>query len=149
MILSVRAAGVDDAVEIAECLAELGYHTTVATVAANLTGTVTSLTDAVLVATDSVDGRVLGVASMHLIPLFHASGYLARITSLAIRRAAQRQGVGTSLIEAVTAYARQAQCQRLEVTSGDHRPEAHEFYLARGFQVDERRFLKVLYPASS
>jgi GNAT superfamily N-acetyltransferase len=144
VILSVRAAGVEDAVEITECLAELGYHTTVAAVAANLAGTVACQTGAVLVATDSMDGRVLGVASVHLIPLFHASGYLARLTSLAIRHTAQRQGVGTSLIEAVTAYARQAQCRRLEVTSGDHRPEAHEFYLTRGFHVDERRFLKVL-----
>lgn len=36
----------------------------------------------------------------------------------------------------------QTDCVKVEVTSGDHRPEAHAFYQALGFKIDERRFIK-------
>ncbi|WP_205631073.1 GNAT family N-acetyltransferase [Dyella thiooxydans] len=101
----------------------------------------TSTDDRVFVAEDG-GGRVLGVASAHRLPLFHVSGYLIRITALAVCKAAQGTGVGRMLVQAVEAWAWGAGAIRIEVTSGDHRPAAHAFYQAVGYAVDERRFVK-------
>jgi hypothetical protein len=46
------------------------------------------------------------------------------------------------------AFAWAAGCKRIEVTSGDHRPEAHAFYRAIGYVEDERRFIKSVTVAS-
>ena len=73
--------------------------------------------DAVFVAIDPASAAVLGVASVHVLPLFHAPGSLGRLTALAVRRSAQRRGVGRALVAAVEAFAWAAGCARMEVTS--------------------------------
>jgi GNAT superfamily N-acetyltransferase len=138
----LRRAAPGDAASIAECLAELGYGTPAALVGEKLAELAASRADAVFVAVHAATGRVLGVASVHLVPLFHAPGNLARITALAVRAAAQGAGVGRALVGAAEAFAWAAHCRRVEVTSGDHRPAAHAFYVRLGYQVDERRFIK-------
>jgi hypothetical protein len=37
-------------------------------------------------------------------------------------------------------------CIRVEVTSGDHRPDAHAFYERMGYKSDCRRFIKTKNP---
>ena len=102
----------------------------------------TSATDAVFVAAGHPEMPVAGVISIHLLPLFHTSGYLARITSLAVLARAQRHGIGLALVKAAEAFAWEHACQRIEVTSGDHRRGAHAFYQRIGYALDERRFIK-------
>ncbi|OLD51200.1 MAG: hypothetical protein AUI63_00960 [Gemmatimonadetes bacterium 13_1_40CM_2_60_3] len=79
---------------------------------------------------------------MHLVPLFHAAGNLARLTALAVVPGHQRKGVGRALVTAAEAFAWEHDCRRVEVTSGDHREDAHRFYHALGYEMDERRFIK-------
>jgi GNAT superfamily N-acetyltransferase len=76
------------------------------------------------------------------LPLFHTPGYLARITALVVAATARGIGVGRALLAATEAYAWSTGCVRIEVTSGDHRPDAHAFYERLGYHVDERRFIK-------
>lgn len=142
MAVIVRPAAPEDAAGIADCLGALGYGTPAELVAAQLRDFEVSPIDAVFVATVTADGPVAGVVSIHLIPLFHAPGQLARLTSLAVVASVRRQGVATALVDAAESFARRAGCGRVEVTSGDHRPEAHQFYRARGYLSDERRFIK-------
>jgi GNAT superfamily N-acetyltransferase len=97
--------------------------------------------DRVLVAAEPSAG-IVGVVSVHLLPLFHTQGKLARLTSLAVREGYRRQGVGRALVAAAEAFAWDRDCERIEVTSGDHRPDAHSFYNQLGYQTDERRFIK-------
>jgi GNAT superfamily N-acetyltransferase len=140
--VTVRPASLADAADVASCLAELGYGTPVEVVTENLVAVAASDADAVFVATESQSATVLGVASVHLLPLFHAPGSLARLTALAVRRSAQRRGVGRALLAAAEAFAWAAGCKRMEVTSGDHRPAAHALYRAVGYLDDERRLIK-------
>ena len=140
--VTVRAAAAADAAEVAGCLAELGYGTPAEVVREKLVAVAASDADAVFVATDPASGTVLGVASVHVLPLFHAPGSLGRLTALAVRRSAQRRGVGRALVAAAEGFAWAAGCARMEVTSGDHRPAAHAFYKALGYAEDERRFIK-------
>ena len=140
--VTVRRAALGDAADVAGCLAELGYGTRAEVVTEKLVAVAASDVDAVFVATDPESGTVLGVASVHVLPLFHAPGSLGRLTALAVRRSAQRRGVGRALVAAAEAFAWAAGCKRMEVTSGDHRPAAHAFYKAVGYAEDERRFIK-------
>ena len=52
-------------------------------------------------------------------------------------------GVGRKLVEKLESWFRKNNCLRFEVTSGDHRIGAHRFYEGFGYQLDERRFLKL------
>lgn len=40
------------------------------------------------------------------------------------------------------AFARRQGCERIELSSGDHRPDAHAFYERLGYAVECRRFIK-------
>ena len=143
----VRRARPEDATQAAECLIELCYAIDDAAVVDALQRLDASPTDAVLVAVDDATHRLVGIVGVHLIPLLHISGHVARITALAVRAEARRQGVGRSLVAATERFAEQAGCRRVEVTSGDHRPDAHAFYATLGYRVDERRFIKQLAPS--
>ena len=138
----VRPAAPPDAAQIAACLAELGYGTPAALVRQKLAQLAASDADAVFVAHEEAGDAIVGVVSVHVIPLFHAPGSLARITALAVRRSAQGLGVGRALVAAAEAFAWGRDCRRVEVTSGDQRPGAHAFYEAVGYAVDERRFVR-------
>jgi len=140
MKFTVRRAEAEDAEAIAVCLAALGYATPTTLVAEKLS-TLGSSSDTVLVAEDPTTG-IVGVVSVHLVPLFHAPGSLARLTALAVVPGHQRKGAGRALVAAAEAFAWQRDCRRVEVTSGDHREDAHTFYRALGYELDERRFIK-------
>lgn len=98
--MHVRIAVPHDAAAVASCLAELGYGTAEELVLERLRNFSASADDTVFVAED-VGGRVMGVASAHRLPLFHVSGYLVRITALAVCKSAQGSGLGRMLVSAV------------------------------------------------
>jgi GNAT superfamily N-acetyltransferase len=138
----IHLATVADATDIAECLSALGYGTSASLVAERLASFATSSIDTVLVASTADQASLLGVVSVHLLPLFHAPGFLGRITSLAVNAEARGKGVGKALVTAAEEWAWGKGARRMEVTSGDHRPVAHAFYQAVGYSLDERRFIK-------
>ena len=141
MKVTVRPAQAEDATAIAVCLAALGYGTSTTLVAEKLSTLMGSPSDTVLVAEDPTNA-IAGVVSIHLLPLFHAAGNLARLTALAVATGHQRNGVGRALVAAAEEFAWKHDCRRVEVTSGDHREDAHRFYHALGYEMDERRFIK-------
>jgi len=145
--MEVRCAVPQDAAGIAECLSELGYGTPSELVAKRLAQFQGSETDRVFVAQSGGSSQIIGVVSAHALPLFHANGFCVRLTSLAVRESAQRTGAGRSLVAAAEQWAWASGASKVEVTSGDHRPVAHSFYVAMGYAVNERRFLKTA-PAS-
>ena len=138
MTVHVRASRRSDADPISLLLAELGYPAPVETVAARLERT----RKGVLVA--EVDGRVVGLASFHVIPHLELDEPTARLTSLVVAEDARGQGIGRALVERATEQARERGCGRIELTSGDQRTEAHAFYRRLGFADHSRRFVREL-----
>jgi N-acetylglutamate synthase-like GNAT family acetyltransferase len=140
--VSVRVARIEDAPAIARLLAELGYAPSDSLIADKLRQFAQSEGDDVFLAIRGA--RIIGCISLHVHELFHAHGRLGRITSLLVESSARNQGVGHVLVGRADSYFRSAGCIRAEVTSGDHRPEAHLFYVRNGYLADERRFVKRL-----
>jgi N-acetylglutamate synthase-like GNAT family acetyltransferase len=136
----IRPALATDAVRISDLLEQLGYGAAPSLVERKLVLLSRSSMDSVLIA-ESGNG-VVGVVSLHVLELFHAEGRLGRITSLVVAATSRGEGVGKLLVEASDQYFLQSGCVRAEVTSGNHRTEAHAFYQANGYYADERRFLK-------
>ncbi len=139
MSLRIRTAETADASQIAICLKSLGYGASADLVEAKLMA-FRDETDAVLVACEGA--LIVGVVSIHITPLFHAPGHLARITALSIRDGHQRRGIGRSLMAAAEQWSWATGAARIDLTSGNHRPEAHRFYESLGYGTDSRRFGK-------
>ncbi|HEY4143555.1 GNAT family N-acetyltransferase [Pinirhizobacter sp.] len=138
----VRRGCVRDAAEIAACMQSLGYGTTSEAIAIHLAHFKESPRDIVLVCAEI--SSLTGVASAHAIPLFHQAGELVRITALSVRQGRERQGIGRYLVRAVEHWALARGASRIEVTSGNHREGAHQFYRAMGYGIEARRFTKQL-----
>ena len=138
----IRRAETRDVAEISACLMALGYATSPELVSEKLALLLGKESDAVFVAQDPASSGLLGVASAHVFQLFHTPGQITRLTALAVRAGSNGKGVGRELVAAVETWSWAAGACRVEVTSGDHRPDAHSFYQAIGYAMDERRFIK-------
>jgi ribosomal protein S18 acetylase RimI-like enzyme len=136
----IRSAEISDAGRIADLLQQLGYVATATLVENKIATLAGSLNDLILVA--EKDGIVIGIISLHTTELFHTDGRIGRITSLVIDSDQRGCGIGELLVDAANEFFILSGCVRAEVTSGDHRPEAHAFYEAQGYMPDERRFMK-------
>ena len=137
----VRPANLQDSEAISQLIAQLGYGADSALIQLKLKSFGEDPLDEVFVAES--DEKICGVVSCHVTSLFHQSGSLGRITSFVVDEHSRGSGVGRSLIEAAETFFRQAGCVRSEVTSGDHRHDAHSFYKSCGYLEEERRFVKV------
>jgi len=136
----VRLAQAKDAPAIALLIGELGYKVSDQVILKKLNHFAEQKSGEAFVATEGE--HVLGCISVHVQELFHAPGRLGRITSLVVNKRAEGAGVGRALMERANDYFRTSGCVRAEVTSGDHRPATHRFYVANGYAQDERRFVK-------
>jgi N-acetylglutamate synthase-like GNAT family acetyltransferase len=138
--MKIRNASNKDIDELLELLSQLGYPAGKDSIAESLTKYKRSDGYTVLVAEH--EGRVVGCISLHVMKLFHMAGYAGRITSLVVSSQNRGKGIGKALVNAADKYFKRMGCVKAEVTSGDHRKEAHLFYQAEGFALDERRFIK-------
>lgn len=138
--MKTRSALSSDAGQIAVLMGQLGYAATESLIQQKLGVLATSPMDAILVVED--EETLLGVISLHVFELFHQTGRIGRITSLVICESARGHGVGSLLVSEADAFFQRMGCVRAEVTSGDHRLLAHQFYQKHGYAPDERRFVK-------
>ena len=139
--MNVRRAEFRDTKEISDLMTQLGYDATSSLLDRKLTEFSKSPIDSVFVA--EISGTIVGCISCHITSLFHQEGSAGRITSLVIATEKRGMGVGKLLVSEAEAFFHLHGCVKSEVTSGNHRPEAHAFYKSCGYKQDERRFLKL------
>ncbi len=136
--LIVRRATADDASNVAHLFATLGYPIQPDDVPASL-ARLEVITDAVLLAMDDTD-KPLGLIALHVFPIVHLARPLALITGLVVSPDVRGRGVGRALVQAAREWAMERDCERLMVTSAEHRADAHAFYPAVGMPCTGRRF---------
>jgi GNAT superfamily N-acetyltransferase len=86
--------------------------------------------------------RCWAFLSFHTLLLFHTTGKAGRVTALVVGMEHRHRGIARALLAAAEAFAWEAGCVRIEVTSGDRRDGADAFYESAGYRPDERRFIK-------
>lgn len=132
-----------DAPAIGELLLQLGYpQDEPETTAARIEAWSADPSSAALAA--DIDGAVLGVIAVHIVPYFERTGSWARIVALVVADRARGQGIGGRLVAAAEAFAADRGCARMEVTSSDHREAAHGFYQRRGYAAQTGRSTRFL-----
>lgn len=137
--IEIRPARDEDCEAISELLGELGYPTSRDEAARRL-GTLRSSDYAVLVA--ARDGRVVGLMSLHLVKGLHSSSPACYLMGLVTHSTMHGQGIGKALLGEAEKWAREGGCDRVTLTSANHRAAAHVFYEHQGFPQTGRRFAK-------
>ncbi|MFG1909507.1 GNAT family N-acetyltransferase [Kribbella sp. NPDC048928] len=128
----IRPATPTDTAAVNELLQQLGYpQDDPGATGARIRAWADDPASAVYVA--DADGNLLGLVAVHVEPFFQLSGFSGRIVALVVSDRARRQGVATQLMTAAESFAISRGCTRFEVTSADHRTDAHEFYQRRGY----------------
>lgn len=138
--MNVRRAETDDVADIATLMSQLGYPASSKLLAEKLLQFSQACSDEVFVAV--LGGKVVGAISCHITSLFHQVGSSGRITSLVIDDGCRGSGIGRRLVGEAEKFFLSSGCVKSEVTSGEHRLDAHHFYKSCGNQEDERRFIK-------
>ncbi len=94
-----------------------------------------------------VDGRTVGVVSGFATPVLHREHPVGRISVLVVARSLGGRGIGSALLREAEERLQVRGCARVELTSGAHRTEAHDFYRRRGYQQQGLRFARELQGA--
>ena len=140
--MDVRPATVADAAAVAPLLAELGYPSAVEAVRERLARVADGAATGVLIA--AAEGAPAALVAYQLIVHLERPRPTCRITTLVTDPGHRRLGAAASLLATVEALAREAGCERLEVTTRPSREEALAFYLASGFEERPRRLIRPL-----
>lgn len=138
----LRAANHDDAEGVARLLDALGYPCTAADAGERIDAIASDSRQVLLVA-DGDEGlsALLALDFMYYLPLGRTT---CRITALVVAPDHRGRGIGRLLIRETERRAWAAEAARIEVTSAEHREEAHAFYSAMGYRDAARRFVKPL-----
>jgi GNAT superfamily N-acetyltransferase len=136
----IRSASSHDAKQLAVLVEQLGYRADESFIRGQLAQLASRPGTTVFVAEDN--GAIIGLLCFSIIPLLHVSGGLGRISALVVDSQFKGQGIGRRLVAEAEEFAWNIGCARIEITSGDHRSDAHAFYETIGYKQDSRRFIK-------
>ncbi len=92
-------------------------------------------------------GEPVGLVATHLVPRLNREMWICRVTELVVDPGQRRSGVGRALLGAAEEEARSRGASLLDLTSGDWRREAHDFYPRAGFERVGVGYLRRLGPA--
>jgi ribosomal protein S18 acetylase RimI-like enzyme len=89
-------------------------------------------------------GEVIGLISAELVPYFPNGSTICRVTSLVVSSHHRGRGLGEQLLAGVADFAREHHCSGIEITTAEHRLDAHRFYRRLGFSRTSFRFFQAL-----
>ncbi len=142
--ITIRTATIDDAEAVAKLLTQLGYPSS-ADDACERIAYLNGEHDAILLAVNGV--HICGMATVHILPVIHCTGTMARVTAFVVDASTRGRGIGKALLTAIREFAIARKVRRIEVVSGNHRPQAHVFYENAGYKrTEQTRFILDLNP---
>ena len=140
MIL-LRPAKSDDAKELAELVADLGYPVD----GAELWSRIEKMPSGAYQTLVAVlENRVVGFVGLLTLPVYEHPRPIGWILALCVSSRPRRQGIGTALMQEAEVIYRTLGVIDIRLHSGLQRGEAHEFYEKLGFDKSGYRFKKKL-----
>lgn len=136
----VRAATVDDAANLEDLFAALGYPAAGADISRRLARLHADAAYESWVAVEG--GAIIGFAAGHVLFPVEDDQPAAQLIALVTTPAHQGAGAGSALCLEFEKWARDCGAGRLLVNSGEHRVETHRFYQRRGYARTGVRFGK-------
>ncbi|HEY8230249.1 MAG TPA: GNAT family N-acetyltransferase [Rhodanobacteraceae bacterium] len=139
---TIRVATRADADDLGKLSGQLGYPADAATVLRRLDDVIAHDVGVVLVAVDA-QGGLGGFAHVESRRLLIADPF-AELAALVVSETARGQRVGSALLAAAEAWAREQGFASMRVRSNIMRERAHRFYLREGYTEKKRQavFLK-------
>jgi GNAT superfamily N-acetyltransferase len=139
--VEVRVATLADGAALARLLGAMGYPVEQETVEERLRVMIADpARNVVLVATVGI--LVSGVIAGQLISMLQHEHPLGRITALAVDEDRRGLGIGKRLLAAVERWFVGRGVGRIEITSAEHRIEAHRFLRGVGYREKRLRLVK-------
>lgn len=93
----------------------------------------------------AVDGeRVIGLGAVSFKDNLWQEGVIAYVEELVVHEDCRGRGIGSQLLEHLTALASERGCRRIELDSGFQRPDAHRLYERHGMAKRAFLFSRVL-----
>jgi N-acetylglutamate synthase-like GNAT family acetyltransferase len=142
MPVLLRNATEADVTHVESLLAELGYPPKDGDIRHRLRRSLHSDTSRVLLAQSA--SQVIGLVSVELVPYFPNGSTICRVTGLVVSTRHRGRGIGEKLLTGVADFARERHCSGIEITSAEHRLDAHRFYQRLGFSRTSFRFFQAL-----
>jgi GNAT superfamily N-acetyltransferase len=131
-----------DAKHVEPLLGELGYPSRAIDIRDRLRRSLRSDGSCFLLAQSA--SEVVGLLSAELVPYFPSGSTICRVTGLVVSAHHRGQGVGEELLAGAADFARKHHCSGIEITSAEHRLDAHRFYQRLGFSRTSFRFFRAL-----
>ena len=139
--MKIRIAQEEDSETLSGLMRQLGYNTSPRLIRDKIAEISLSPIDQVFVAL--IEDEVIGCVTCHITQVFHQHGKAGRITSLIVSDHVRGLGIGSKLVAAADTFFQSNGCFAAELTSGEHREGAHEFYQKQGYEPsDKKRFTK-------
>lgn len=137
--VALRAAGPDDADEIAQLFTDEGYPAGPSDIVVRLER-FASAHSRVIVAEH--DGAILGFIAVHALPRFEHDDRILRILALVVDPGARERGVGRALMAEAERIGTELGAAFVEITAGHHRPEARHLYEQLGYDATVAAYLR-------
>jgi GNAT superfamily N-acetyltransferase len=138
--IAIRPATKDDSTAITRLITQLGYPATPEEITRRLASILAHPDYAMWVA--EVSGRVVGVTGVFIHLALEYDGYYGRLLGLVVDEACRGQGIGKQLLDQTEGWLRERGVDKLTLTSGKQRTEAHKFYRRLGYAETGLRFGK-------
>jgi len=90
------------------------------------------------------DMKIVGMISMMFLPRLNRDTLEMYIPELVVLEKYQNQGIGKKLINSCITLAKQKECHRIRLESGNQRAVSHQFYKHLGFEQSALSFTKNL-----
>ena len=137
--VALRAAGPDDADEIAQLFTDEGYPAGPSDIVTRLER-FASPHSRVIIAEH--DGAILGFIAVHALPRFEHDDRILRILALVVDPGARERGVGRTLMAEAERIGTELGAAFVEITAGHHRPEARHLYEQLGYDATVTAYLR-------
>lgn len=140
LVISMNEAGVKDIHEIQELIYDLGFEISEEAIIENLIIFDKDGLNKCWMA--KINNKVVGLLAINIIKPFYKQGIFLRIDSIVVKKQYQGLGIGKQLLSFAEDYARSLHCNRIFLTSGNHRKTAHKIFKHVGFIENASYFVK-------